>query len=314
MAFDPTPWFIGGGAEHSPAVARALAFAATGGKEGIISPGDLKVSALGSPGGSVEIAAGSAVIVNRSAGGAQQSYVMRAPSTTGLPVPPAGAGGRSDLVLVRVEDPEFAPWAVPNDPVAAQYVKPFLLQGVPAGTTDASELNLGYSAIALARIDLPSNVAAVSSGMVTDVRKLAQARTSREVFTGPPAAANVALASAAITPFPNYQPQLVVPDWATNAVVLVHITSLGRVSGDTTGTLRAQLGAAIGNELPFNYEGTAGDERVTALVVGDLNVRAMQGRTQTLVVSGKRLTGPGHLKTLSGTRVVFDVHFTERVV
>lgn len=312
MAFDPTPWFIGGGAHHSPDVARLLAYAATGGKEGVVGPGDLKVNASSST--SVTVDAGACVILNRSAGAQQQSYVGRATSTTGVPVTATGAGGRSDLVVVRVEDPQYSPWPTPNDPVATQYIRPFVVQGVPAGTTSAADLNLGYSAIALARLDIPANTTAITSAMVTDLRRLASPRSQREVLAGSPAAANVTLTSSTFVTFPDYRPQVVVPPWATHAIVLVHVTSIGRVSGDTTGALHVQLGPQVGADVPFNQEGTAGDERITLMLASELDVRAMQGRLQTLVVSGRRATGPGMLKTLTGTRVVYDVQFVERVL
>ena len=61
MSFDSVPWFVGGGALHSPEVARLLAHAATSGAAGVVTPADLAVSALPVPGASVRVAVGGAL-------------------------------------------------------------------------------------------------------------------------------------------------------------------------------------------------------------------------------------------------------------
>jgi hypothetical protein len=185
---------------------------------------------------------------------------------------------------------------------------------VPANTLSAAQLNLGYSALALARIDRPANSTNVTAAMVTDVRRLGIAHSSREVPTGAPTA-NVSLTAAGpgFTKFPDYETTVVVPPWATHATVLASITSLGVVGGDTTGQLRVVLGTQNGPGQPFNFEGTAGDFRTTTLVVADFDVSGVAGTSQRVAMSGFRQSGPGALKTVVGTRVIYDVHFEQRV-
>ena len=93
MAWDSTPWFVGGGAHHSPEVARVLAYAASSGAEGIVTPEALRVRPLAVPGTSVRIAPGACLIVNRYPGGAWQTYVGRNPVEHTVPITAAGAGG-----------------------------------------------------------------------------------------------------------------------------------------------------------------------------------------------------------------------------
>jgi hypothetical protein len=311
MSFDPTPWFIGGGAYHSPDVARLLAYVAAGGTEGVAAPPDLKVTANGS--GFVTVAPGAASILNRSADGENQAYVTRAPSETLVAVTPTGGSARSDLVVVVIEDPDFAPWQVPDDPVAAQYVFARVIPNVPPNTVDASTLNLGYSAIALARLDIPAGTSNITAGMVHDVRRLGQAHSSREVQTDQPTA-NVSLTHAGPTfiAFPNFTAEVVVPAWANHASVLAHVTSLGVVGGDTTGQMRVVFGGLNGPGQPFNFEGTAGDFRTTTLVVAEFDVSALAGSLVDVQMSAFRQTGPGALKTLIGTRVIYDINFEQR--
>ena len=73
MAFEPHPWFIGlEGVEHSAEVARMLAWSATNGASGIITPKDLKVVAQSVPSDSVVIRPGGFVVESKFSGASQQ--------------------------------------------------------------------------------------------------------------------------------------------------------------------------------------------------------------------------------------------------
>lgn len=317
MGFDPTPWFVGGGAHHSPAVARLLAYAGTSGQEGVVGPADFKVSPLGSPGASVTLAAGAAVILNRSAGGQQQSYVMRAPTSTSVGVAATGASPRSDLVVLRVEDPEFSPWQVPTDPVAAQYVFPRIIQGVPANTTDAGSLNLGYSALAVARLDIPANTSAITSGMIKDVRRLTQPGSRREVLAGKSSIENQDQTASTYQIFPSYGPTVSVPRWATHAIVQAHVASVAVIGAGLTdfrGLWRVRLGGLAGVDQDYDFDTSGGNYRTTETVVGEFDVRSIAGTDKQLLVETLRSAGTGNLRSVRGTRLVFDVQFVERAV
>ena len=170
--FEGVPWMIGGGARHSADVGRALAFVAAGGAEGVIQPGDWKViPTTPSADAQVHVAVGSGAITNRSAGVLSQSYVSRALSVSDLDVSPTGGSARSDLVVVRVKDPQFPPWT-PYDPVTqlesvrgGPYAFPEIIPGVSASTVDARSLGLPHSMLAVARIDLPAGTSAVADGV-----------------------------------------------------------------------------------------------------------------------------------------------------
>ncbi|WP_348240077.1 hypothetical protein, partial [Salmonella enterica] len=87
-----------------PEVARLLAYAATAGAKGIVTPGDIKVVPLDVPGSSVRVHAGACLIPSEAAGGAQQTYVGRNPSADTVSISATGSGsGRSDLIVARVE-------------------------------------------------------------------------------------------------------------------------------------------------------------------------------------------------------------------
>lgn len=181
--WEPTPWVVGGGAEHSPEVARLLAYVASSSAEGIVTSGDLKVSALPVAAESIRVAPGAALIRNRFAGGGQQTYAVRNTAAHDAPVVATDSGGgRSDLVVARIHDPQYA-GEIPTDPTDYQYVRTEVIQGVPSGTTSALDLNLGYPAIALARLDIPASTATITDSMIADLREVAQPRTKRHLFT-----------------------------------------------------------------------------------------------------------------------------------
>src|SRR5699024_9788249 len=100
-----------------------------------------------------------------------------------VPVTATGsAGGRSDLVVARVLDPQYEgqPPADPND---FDYSMVEIIEGVSSSTTSARDLNLNYPAIALARIDLPASTGTVEASHLTDLREMARPRVQRHLFT-----------------------------------------------------------------------------------------------------------------------------------
>jgi hypothetical protein len=251
MALDPTPWVIAGGAQHSADLARALAFAATSGAEGVVLPDSLKVAAFATAGGGVDVGPGAGLLLNRSPGAAEQTYVVRNASTTSVAIAPTGTGGgRSDLVIVRVKDPQYPPWPAPADPATAQYTEIFVVQGVPAGTTKASSLNLGYPAIALARVDLPASTTNVTNAMIVDVRKVAQPRRERMMMTAyPPVKDTLGAGSGpGFHNWPTHSWNIDIPDWATIAVVhgVVAGTKIGSTDPLLNGDLDFQLAVNLG--------------------------------------------------------------------
>ena len=170
MAFEPHPWFIGlEGVEHSAEVARMLAWSATGGASGIITSGDLKVSAQSVPSDSVRIAPGGFVVESKYAGASQQSYVERVPTSTTLEVPATGSsGGATRYVVARVTDPDYpGGGTVPSVPNDGVYAAPYLVSSLSSSRTE----------IVLAKITQPANTAAITNAMITDLRVVANPRT-----------------------------------------------------------------------------------------------------------------------------------------
>lgn len=233
MAFDPVPWFIQAPAEHSAEVARTLAYASVGGHEGIASAADWRVTALTPNGPGVRIMPGAGSILNRGSGGSGQMYMQRSGTATDLPVSPTGSSGkRSDLLIVRVNDPQYGGQA-PANPAVGPYAEPEWITNVPATTTSVRQLP-GYanvSAITLARLDLPANTAVVSAAMIKDLREVARPKRSEVVFARPRISSDDTAQRFLTATYANggeYFPggggvpnefQALVPEWATRMVI-----------------------------------------------------------------------------------------------
>ena len=133
---DTVPWFVGHpGAQHSAESARMLAYMASGGREGIVSAADMRVSALPVPGSAVVVQPGAVAVLNRAAG--QQTYIARVVEAENVAIAATGSGGgRTDLICAIIRDPSQPGGGnPPADPVVGPYWAMEVVSGVPAGTT-----------------------------------------------------------------------------------------------------------------------------------------------------------------------------------
>lgn len=310
------PWFVGGGAEHSPEIARLLAYAGTSGAEGIVTPLDYKVSALAVPAGEVRIAPGAGLLLNRSTGGGQQTYVTRRATEERLPIAATGsAGGRSDLIVQRVEDPQYAPWQPPTTPEGwlTTTFDPFVvIQGVPAGTRTAAALNLGYPAIALARVDVPASTGTITDAMITDLRKVALPRAERQQEIGLPGADRNTGGDGTWVNLVSFASVFEVPTWATTALVTMTASGLEHLTGNFLGDIRANFLAAYSQDTVLDLNWTGNPARYTYAVGGRFAVPlANRGTSVALNLQGRRRTGTGVLQADAGVTVIADVTFQE---
>lgn len=182
MAMEQVPYLVGGGFEHSEKIMRAALAAATSGAEGIMNAGEFKVKPTSVPGSNVAIAPGNALLRNTHEVG--QTYACRANEETEIPIQATGSSGaRTDLIVARIDDPMYGVGEGSFDPETWEAAKFEVIQGVPASTKTAAQLNLSYPAIALARITLPKSTGTVTAGMITDLRQVALPRSQRHLFT-----------------------------------------------------------------------------------------------------------------------------------
>jgi hypothetical protein len=315
------PWFIGGGAEHSPEVARLLAYAAFRGNQGIMGPGDLAVKPLNVPGPKVRVMPGACSILNAGTGVGYQAYAGRVVSEEAVDIAATGSGGgRSDLIVMRVEDPYMSgtPWQDPADPTVGPYIFPRVIPGVPASTRTVSELGLGYSAIELARVDLPANTATVTGSMIVDLRKVANPRRERRVLVSSPGG-NDDVNNLVRRDWPlAHRQQIVIPWWATQAKIISHVAGAVIYTDRVDGYINNRLGTKGGQATRFDTNETVGANAAdrTLMTADEMSIPAnMRGTSQELALSVELSyrgpSGNGFLRAYGATTVVSDVEFLE---
>lgn len=245
MTWDHTPYFTQfPGAAHSPEVFRAALYASTGGHEGIVGPTDCKVVAQNVPGTSVVVSAGNVLVLCRAAGHSQETYAARNPGPDTVAVTATGSTARSDLVVVRIEDPglDGEPWDDPANPAEGPYVFTRIIPNVPAGTTRLQDVpghanDTGY---ALARIDIPANTGTIIPAHITDLRAIANPRTERAVVKGTRSSGVLTLTNAYQNFPPNGVPGVPIPAWATHMTGVLK-TNYGAVENSPYFSAQAYL-------------------------------------------------------------------------
>lgn len=333
MAVDPVPFVIGAGAVHSDEVWRVFANAATRDSEGVALPGNCKVTALGTPGEAVNVAAGGLIIRNAQAPG--QSYVARVIDSTQINIPRNNSGSVvRHLLIGRIIDPDFAPWQPSGTPGAPNvsvpdgpYFELFLVSGVGAGVTRASQV-VTYSALALARIDVPSTGSGpspVTTANIVDCRELAQPRVGfafdiQQVVSQQ----TLALNTGGWIDWPSNSLSMFIPRWATHAQATIRINSILGFPSGSDALFRVNLAGATGISADWDFNAPSGLVSTDAIaqplsMYGEFDVRALQGTTVVVKPQANRnnVAGPhGGVMRVDATQhqVEFDIRFSERVV
>lgn len=338
MTFDPVPWFVGGGAQHSPEIARLLSYAATGGASGVIEIDDLRVAPLATPGGSVRVLPGACVIPNRASGGAQQSYMGRLPTEdSGIAIAPTDAsGGRIDMVIARVEDPYMAgtPWQDPADPTVGPYIFTRVLPDVPSSAVTSPVAARQYlaaqgeSAIALAAINMPASTSTVTDTEITSLREIPMPRRHRFVSTHTLSSGETDVLTATGVdgePFPvaaiNAWDSVDIPEWATEARVVATWAQVTQPPGNSAGWLWVSMGETadadrqLTDTVRYDTPNVSGYTRGTFILGDVLTVPASyRGTTRPVRMYGRvdSVAPDAEIQLDYGSAVVLDIEFLER--
>ena len=239
--------------------------------------------------------------------------MVRGGTQTDVAITATGSGGgRTDLIVARVLDPQYE-GAAPADPLTFNYSRISVVSGVPAGTKTARELNLGYPAVELARVTFPASTATVTAGMITDLRKVARPR--RERFLDTALWTNPQSLDTAGYKYFGGPPAFAVPLWATTAKVVITFSGLALFTANTTGWLRGVFNGIEVRPTFFdeNWLAAGSYQRTTYQVAGEILIpSAMRGNSYTVNLEGKRESGTGYLQARSGTSASIDIEFAEK--
>lgn len=325
MPDEAVPWMIGGGVRHSVEVARLLSYVAFGGNEGIVGAKDLEVRPLSTPGGGVRIAKGAAAIKNRGVGFDYDSYAARWPSEDSVAIGATGSGSkRSDMVIARIENPFQAgePWAQPSSADLAAGTAIFrriaVISNVPEGAKTLAEAGQsGYSAIPLARIDLPASTSTVLATHIVDLRRLVVAQRADAFNVFAPTGTQV-LTSTTNTNWPTGANFTVdVPDWCTHVQMRAILGGIAFGSAGQTqnavGSLRLSLGSASGEGTQYNVSATGVDRTTLLAGAAMLSVPSgLRGTTQVVKIEGKKDSGSTSLTSDASSTISVEVRFVQR--
>lgn len=336
MSWDSVPWFVGGGAHHSPEVARLLAYAATAGAEGVVSPGDLKVAPLDTPGAAIRVLTGACLVPNLAASGTQQTYVGRNISEDVKGISSTGASiGRNDLIIAQVKDPFMPgePWADPEDVTVGPYIFTEVIPNVAASVvaSNASATTYlraqGISGIPLGAVLLDPNTSVITT--VRDLRALARPRSSSRQYGGPPdIPADVIYGSSprpveagdpySMIALPGSTYSVEIPTWATHMDVIAMSTGvIAGVYNDPNafpanqGATLVKVGSMYGPLTNWDFR-SGGNVQLVATNTGQEVPANLRGTTQPATLRVRMDTG--QLGITRWSTVIFLVAFYERVV
>ncbi|MCF0086595.1 MULTISPECIES: hypothetical protein [unclassified Streptomyces] len=311
MALNTTPFVVTDG-EHTAQQFRMMIKDLAQGNQGVTQGSYLKVSALSTPGAGVQIGDGSAVITGVYAPN-QGSYNVYNIGTDTVSISAAGGTGRSDMIVLRVQDPEYEG---SRDPSNAAFFD--VISNV---SSTATTVPSGYSAIPLARIDIPSSTATITNAMIKDLRKVANPRRERVLYPYYAASDLVEISGTSETwkTFPNLTMQNIpIPSWAASVKVVFTICGLRLADGNIWGNFRFMLGtieAAQYVGIDDNQGNAARRNTVQMIETIDLTTTtgaAMRGTTQPFYSRMRtRSSNAGKIGVDGTTTFNIDVEFTE---
>lgn len=270
MTLDTVPWAIGGnGVVHSAEIARALAAAVTGSKSGVVRPNDMIVRPKVTPGAAVRAGSGLAVIANSYAGQVGQSYVVRNSSDEEISIPATTAAARSDLLILRIDDPNYGGSQPPNV-ATGPYVRFALISNVGSTATDVAGLSYPY--IPLSRIDIPANTATITAAMIVDVRKSINGVRGRGTSPAYASGATYANGSQGNIAGP-WTPSVAQRAGSTTARVKGVISASAAGNQDADHRLQAQLNGGAWFDIDSAYQPNAGQPTVplSGFLVGQVD-------------------------------------------
>lgn len=325
MAWEGVPWFVDGG-EHGPEVARVLAYAAMGGREGVIGPSDCKVTASAIPDGNIHIQPGAFGALNRFSGADSQGYIGRNIGDEVKALTPQGAGGeRWDLIAAIVQDPQYAgqpdPPSVPDGP----YVITAVYEDVPETTRTLAEVDSDQSGIALALVHFSASDATVTNSDITDLRQLLFSRSqtvTKMVSITSTTPDNMSTSGLQVFP-PGASWDVEVPLWANKVQLSAVVSGIdaldsGADGGTAVGTAVVDLDAITTDTATWRVNATGPGKRTTytfQAAEDNLDCSSIAGQTATLRCRAVKSGGSGMtVRSIDGTTAVVTATFMEKVV
>ncbi|MDX3766413.1 MULTISPECIES: hypothetical protein [unclassified Streptomyces] len=312
MTLIQPPMMVTGGI-HPARTMRMMIRDLSRGSQGVTEYNDLKVTQLTTPGAGVQIADGSGVI--RGAASGQGSYTQYNVGSATLNIAPTGATGRTDMVVLRVLDPDYEGQLNPAaDDVGYFYV-------VSNVSSTATQPPAGMTAIPLARITLGPNTGTVTDAMITNLRTIANPRRDRQIYTASPSGDQNYSGNkdGTYVSWPTAARwNIAVPVWAVRTRIIFTVAATQVMNGSVWGHAAFKLGTVQSQGINFDTGTfTSGDrsQRVNLISADTITVpSAMRGTTQLLqAMIAMDNAAAGTLQVDTATTAIADVEFEEGV-
>lgn len=335
MTFENAPSSIDG-ANLTSALVRKGTFAGTNGAEGIVGKNDLKVTQLGVPGVGVLISSGVGLVLNKYQSPPTETYVVSNPGTHTIPsgsMPGSNPSTKYYIVAIVIGDPDFSqtghPWMLGTDPPAGaeltfNYVRPTIVE---VSASDVTIPGAAYPYLALAKLTVPPSTTTIIDAYITDLRSLAQPRSSQNLLISPSGswlnASPVYLTSSPSTyatwGASEYAASIAIPSWAKRAIILGKINGVqvADTSINVHGILRCKIGSITGPITVVDLPTATGAARFPIETAGEFDVSSVAGTTQNLRIEGYQdipgsPTSNQRMKLVGGSQQIFDVRFFEQ--
>jgi hypothetical protein len=232
VTFQTAAYAVDGNSESGNFL-RLMLQSATLGSQGIVNFLDCLVTAT-SPGtgAGLTISSGAVVVLGNETAFQGSYYGYNVGSDTSLSIAATGGSSRSDMVVVRAEDPTWggSPW---GNPASGQILFPRVISNVSAGSTQPP--GGSGSCIPLARIDMPASTSVVQSSYIHDLRQVCNPQRIMQEFAvaGPGTATSWTVSTTAHAWPPGASWQVFIPSWATTAVMIWSINNMLYTGGGT---------------------------------------------------------------------------------
>jgi hypothetical protein len=301
------------GASHPAQQFRLMTYALARGNQGISQGADLKVTQEGTPGAGVQMASGTATI-NGQADAFQGAYTASNVGADTIGIASTGGSTRYDMVVLRVLDPEYEGSL---DPATDQIVFFDIVSNV---ASTATQPPAGMTAIPLARIAIPPSTSTITNAMITDLRQLANPRTSRSLYTySPSSLVTVTGTQSSPVAMPSGPTFAVpVPAWATSAKVSIRMSGIRLSTTGVAGNVAAKLGSSVALQSVFLDDNSiAGIHRVPLEVADSFAIPVgYRGTNQNLTMTIQITSNPGPATAGADASTTFiaDVEFLEGIV
>lgn len=307
MTLYPRP-ILTNGATHSAEQFRMLVRDLARGAEGVTEGDDLKVTQRSTPGAGVTIGDGSGVVKGR-VSSFQGHYSVCNQGSEDLDIAATGGSVRSDMVILRVEDPEYEGTLDPETDEVCYF------QVISNVSSSATAIPDGRTGIPLARIDIPASTSTITNAMITDLRQVANPRRERTRYLySPPSLSEFSGDGVYRTLGGAGAPWSVpVPDWATKVMISIDVGGLRLSTDDIFGQIRFLFGASLtGQSINIDDDG-ATIRRIAAMTADTLTLPSgYRGTTQTLTPQFTGQAGyGGKIGYDASTTILADVEFIE---